>query len=278
MIAGSPANFVAPGVYAASIGGGGETNTFAVRSNSIFASESTIAGGGGNTIGANAGWATIGGGGNNTIQSSSGASESVISGGGANTIGSGADFSVIGGGFFNQVQASAYYGTIAGGTDNTITGNFLGQTIGGGQYNTNNAQYATIPGGYQNSVSGNYSLAAGHNAHAVNAGCFVWADTYINNPFYSSADNQVSFRCNGGVLFTSGSGASYQTVSWSPGSASWSFSSDRNLKDNFEAINSQAVLAKVCELPLSEWNYKRILPKAYRPDGSRFPQAVSSQR
>lgn len=168
VIGGSPANFIAAGIYGAVIGGGGQTNTYAVTSNSIFASCGTIAGGAGNTIQGNAGWATISGGGNNTIQSSSGASESVISGGGVNTIGANADFSVIGGGLFNQIQATAYYGTIAGGTDNLITGNYLGQTIGGGQYNTNNAQFATIPGGTQNSVSGNYSFAAGRNAHAIN--------------------------------------------------------------------------------------------------------------
>ena len=32
--------------------------------------------------------------------------------------------------------------------------------------------------------------------------------------------------------------------------------SDRNVKENFSAINAQAVLAKVASLPLTEWNYK----------------------
>ena len=271
IIGGSPANFVAAGVSGAFIGGGGQTNTFAVRSNSIFATCATIAGGAGNTIQGNAGWATISGGGNNTIQSSSGASESVISGGGVNTIGANADYSVIGGGLFNQIQATAYYGTIAGGTDNTIYGNYLGQSIGGGQYNTNNGQYATIPGGYKNSATGNYSFAAGVNAHAVNAGSFVWADSYVaGNPFNSTADNQVSFRCNGGVLFTSGSGASYQTVSWTPGNASWSFSSDRNLKEKLSAVDAQSVLERIDQLPIVEWNYKGYSQRHIGPIAQDF--------
>ena len=33
--------------------------------------------------------------------------------------------------------------------------------------------------------------------------------------------------------------------------------SDRNAKENFTALNPQAVLAKVAALPVTEWNYKQ---------------------
>jgi hypothetical protein len=32
--------------------------------------------------------------------------------------------------------------------------------------------------------------------------------------------------------------------------------SDRNAKENFKPVDSQAVLAKVASLPVTEWNYK----------------------
>ncbi|HKW30088.1 MAG TPA: tail fiber domain-containing protein, partial [Verrucomicrobiae bacterium] len=59
-----------------------------------------------------------------------------------------------------------------------------------------------------------------------------------------------------GVRFTSGSGAANQTVAWTPGSAGWSFSSDRNLKDRFKSVDSESVLARVSQLPIVEWSYK----------------------
>jgi hypothetical protein len=45
-------------------------------------------------------------------------------------------------------------------------------------------------------------------------------------------------------------------VAWSPGSASWSFSSDRNLKDRFETVDPASVLDRVSQLPIVEWSYK----------------------
>ena len=36
----------------------------------------------------------------------------------------------------------------------------------------------------------------------------------------------------------------------------WTNSSDRNKKENFAPVNGAAVLEKISELPISEWNYK----------------------
>jgi hypothetical protein len=202
---------------------------------------------------------------NNTVQANS--AGSVICGGDGNSIGGSLDSSIVGGAG-NAIQAQTSF--IAGGINNTIQSTAIYSTIGGGQYNTNGGQYATVPGGYGNSALGNWSLAAGDNARALNRGSFVWADSYTPNPFSSTADNQVSFRCNGGVLFTSGSGASDQTVSWTPGSASWSFSSDRNLKDNFSPVDLRAINEKVCQLPLSEWSYRGFSQRHIGPMAQDF--------
>ena len=72
----------------------------------------------------------------------------------------------------------------------------------------------------------------------------------------SSADNEVTFRCGGGVRFTSGGGGANQTVAWVPGNSFWSYSSDRALKENIAPVDPKAVLEKVAALPLAEWNYK----------------------
>jgi len=59
----------------------------------------------------------------------------------------------------------------------------------------------------------------------------------------------------GGALFTSGAGGANQSVSWSPGEASWSFTSDRNTKEDIEPVDPEAVLEKLVGLPIAEWNY-----------------------
>jgi hypothetical protein len=59
----------------------------------------------------------------------------------------------------------------------------------------------------------------------------------------------------GGVTFSTGSIAPNQTVSWSPGQASWSFTSDRNAKTRIEPLDPQSVLEKVMSLPINEWSY-----------------------
>jgi hypothetical protein len=59
----------------------------------------------------------------------------------------------------------------------------------------------------------------------------------------------------GGATFSSGAGGANQNVVWVPGSASWSFTSDRNAKDRVESVNPQSVLEKVSRVPINEWSY-----------------------
>ncbi len=276
------------------IGGGGfDGSTFA--GNQAYANASTIGGGLGNNIQSGASYATIGGGQNNVVSGISGfiggggydgslragnqvyanastigggvantiqsySIDATIGGGGLNGIGTNNLASVIGGGYLNQIQGSTLgsviaASTIAGGVNNVIQTNALYATIGGGGDNTNAAYYGTIPGGFGNVATGQFSFAAGYHAQALYQGDFVWADSQNTN-FAATTTDQVSFRCQGGVRFTSGSGAANQTVAWTPGSASWSFSSDRNLKDRFETVDSTSVLDRVSQLPIVEWSYK----------------------
>jgi hypothetical protein len=232
-IAGGNANVIQLNANSAFIGGGQFNNI------ESYSANATIAGGTGNVIQTNNYASTIGGGLGNQIQSST--DVGAVAG------------STIAGGFDNLIQTNAFNGTIAGGAFNLIENQEA--VIGGGGYNTNNAYFGTIPGGYENVAAGNYSFAVGNRAQALYSGDFVWADSQGTN-FAATTNDQVSFRCQGGVRFTSGSGALNQTVAWTPGSGSWSFPSDRNLKDRFGSVDSASVLDRVSQLPIVEWSYR----------------------
>jgi len=127
--------------------------------------------------------------------------------------------------------------------------------VSGGYSNTAGGYCSTVSGGAGNTASSRWSLAAGRRAKATHDGTFVWADSQ-NADVSSTANNQVTFRCSGGVRFLSGSGGANQQVEWAPGGSSWSFSSDRNLKEEFTSVDSEEILEKVTQLPLTEWNFK----------------------
>lgn len=59
----------------------------------------------------------------------------------------------------------------------------------------------------------------------------------------------------GDATFSSGNAGPNQNVSWVPGNASWSFTSDRNSKDRVAPVDTQFVLEKVARLPINEWSY-----------------------
>ncbi len=169
--------------------------------------------------------------------------------------------------------------TVIGGTSNeaTATQSF----IGGGLGNTAAGSFAVIPGGLRNHASGGLSFVGGRGARTDDVagttnyfGAFVWADTQDaglatslvanTQPFRSTANNQFAVRARGGVSFkvdatTIAANASDATAGCSlpsGGAASWSCSSDRNLKDGIKAISPKDVLSKVVNLPLSTWQFK----------------------
>jgi len=171
MVAGHPANYVAPGIYGATIGGGG-TPAYPGGSgltNSVLANFATVGGGAGNVAsGTNNGpggdSATVAGGwanqalGNNAAVAGGAANvvygdNSSIAGGAYNTIVS--STTTIGGGAYNNSKTNSNYSTIAGGYDNVI--NSQGATIGGGWYHIvdSNSSIATIAGGYRHYIGTN---------------------------------------------------------------------------------------------------------------------------
>jgi hypothetical protein len=244
---------VAGGDFSVVTGGQFNTNT---------GPSATIAGGRQNLCSGSQG--TIGGG----LQNTCAGDEDTIAGGQLNSSTDGWN-NTIGGGYHNAINNGVAYGTIGGGLQNTVQNSLYatvgggalnaslatGATVGGGGTNSASGPYSTVPGGQANAASGRNSFAAGRNAKAQHQGSFVWADSQAGD-FVSEFDNEVRFRCKGGVTFGSGVAGVNQWVYWVPNNGGWSFSSDRNLKERFSAIDSEAILNKVASLPVVEWSYK----------------------
>ncbi len=220
---------------------------------------STVAGGYSNQAGDAAGttsdapYATVGGG----YDNSASAGHSTIGGGDLNLVTD--DYGTIGGGGGNQAgdaagtTADAYYATVGGGGGNVASGNYSsvlggwGNTAGpaneaavaGGYLNTASGIAAFVGGGGWNDATGDYSFAAGRNANASDDYSFVWnSDSSTHS---SAATSTFNVWASGGIYWEGG--AVHTT-------------SDRNKKENFEPVDSRAVLAKVAALPMSTWNYK----------------------
>ena len=233
MIGGGEGNFIDAATVRGTIDGG--------SNNSIGQSnyDPVIGGGRNNAVSNDTYYVTIAGGVNNKIHD--GVNNGTVGGGFGNVVQSNADNAVIAGGYRNTIQTNADYGFIGGGVSNVVMWDAdKGMILGGELCTVSNAA--------------SYSLAAGRRAKAGYSGSFVWADSQ-NADFGATAADQVSFRCLGGVRFSSGTGGLNQQVSWAPGGAAWTFTSDREKKEGFENVDAAAVLEKVAALPLSWWRY-----------------------
>jgi hypothetical protein len=235
----------ASGLYA-TVGGGG--------TNSAGADHATVSGGYGNSALDAA--ATVAGGYSNRAGSSG-----AFVGGGAYNDATGAGTVIAGG---EQNVISATYATIAGGSQNVVSATY--GTIGGGRNSIVTGNYGTVPGGDNNAALGAYSFAAGHQAMAAHNGSFVWSDS--GGSATSQRNDQFLVQTNGGALFQDRTGLwvelvwditkpiSTSTGAYLSGGGIWTDNSDRNLKENFEPVDGQEVLARLAELPVTTWNYR----------------------
>jgi hypothetical protein len=277
------------GAFSATVAGGAVNTANAAWAaigggnwNKVTDENGTIAGGNNNQAGDDAGttqdasYATVGGGlGNKAL-----AKFATIAGGGRSDVqdpntGNRVtdEYGTVGGGGNNQAgddvaaTQDAGYATVSGGGWNTASSKAA--TVGGGAGNTASGVWATVPGGCSNTAEGIYSFAAGWNAKANHAGTFVWGD-YQPTDIASTRMNEVTFRCKGGVRFLSASGGNNQMVSWVPGDSLWSFSSDRNLKEDFVEVDARQALEKVIALPIAEWNFKGYSQRHVGPVAQDF--------
>jgi hypothetical protein len=154
VIGGFRANYAAPAIHGATIGGGGAQG-FSNRVTEIF---TTIGGGLANF--ASGQFATVGGGYDNTA---SGTYATV--GGGFTNRASNQSATVAGGA---RNSASGVESTVAGGLGNSTPGSWA--TVGGGTANRALSDFATVSGGWNNTASGSAAtVSGGENNSATNS-------------------------------------------------------------------------------------------------------------
>jgi trimeric autotransporter adhesin len=141
ILAGYSGNWVAPGVFGAVIGGGGQNGNL----NRVVDHVGVVGGGQNNQAGSDNGSV-----GDNTLATVAGGESNTASG----------TLSAIGGGLGNT--ASGYISAVGGGRSNAASGYV--STVGGGRNNAASGTYAFVGGGYSNQASGpihGYSTVAG---------------------------------------------------------------------------------------------------------------------
>jgi hypothetical protein len=276
---------VGGGVYDSAIGEysavcGGDLNT-------VSGTGSFIGGGGcdgsispGNSVSGNA--SVIGGGLGNAVASH----DSVIGGGQGNTIQANSDHSTIAGGYDNTINTSSGYSFIGGGKANLAGGNYSfaagqqAQALNQGAFvwaDSQNAPFAsTVNNSFNLRAQGGVFLDS--STPAINFGQTTrqMLNLYGTNYAIGVQDYTEYFRSSGGYAwYLNGSHNNNQNNPGNGGTALMTLdnsgnleckgtvysggvalTSDRNLKENFTALNAQTVLAKVAALPLTQWNYK----------------------
>ncbi len=223
----------------------------------------------GNSVDSGVVGATIGGGGDSSYPNTVTDNYGTVGGGRRNQAGDGTTsnqpYATVGGGYWNT--AGAYYATVAGGYRNTAGNSAF---VGGGFANEATGQWSAVPGGEHNEAAGHHSFAAGYLAKAKHDGAFVWGDDntgtwgILNSP----AENTFIVDASGGIWFgdvsrttaytpTIGSGVfiSTSTGAYLSTGGNWVSVSDANAKENFTPVDSQEILARVAELPVTTWNY-----------------------
>ncbi|HEX8395976.1 MAG TPA: tail fiber domain-containing protein [Pyrinomonadaceae bacterium] len=134
-----------------------------------------------------------------------------------------------------------------------------------GNFVTDESFKATVAHSFNVRATGGYwlftntgvstGLRLSHLSTNVAYGSFVWSDRSSDSSVTPTAQNQTIFRSSGGYWLYSDSGLS-TGVTLAPGSGAWQNVSDRNMKDNFKAVNPREILRGVLALPISTWNYK----------------------
>ncbi len=268
-IVGGVGNQIVAALYASILGG---FNNF-IDGNSAF---STIAGGYSNRIGGTCDSAVIGGGRENAIVGLG--LTAVIAGGTRNVIGGGSTAAVIGGGTENSVQTAAAWATIPGGFRNTAafrafaagsqakalhTGSFVWSDNQGTDFasTTTNQFNVRASGGVRlnNDTSLNFGNQTRQMINLWDTGYGIGVQT--DAQYFRSFSEFIWYRggSHSDSLGDAGSGGSQLMRLGSTGNlviaGTLSQSSDRNVKEDFAAVDAQEVLAKVAALPIQSWSY-----------------------
>jgi len=277
--------------------GGGQQNT--IQTNALYA---TLGGGYQNTIDYYGFKATIGGGSGNFIQGYGlnstiagghanrigfGAEGSTIGGGHENWIADWAGDATIGGGMGNAV--GGYGGTVSGGLSNYAGGlsafaaGRRAQALHDGTFvwaDSTDADFAsTADNQFLIRAGGGVGIGKNNPTTALDVNGVITASSgptegfevrgaaagYALHDRATGAAGRWVMFATGGTLGFYGAGNTRMSVTSAGAVTALSFNptSDRNAKENFQAVNPREVLDKVAALPISEWNFKATPGEAH---------------
>jgi hypothetical protein len=233
--------------------GGGRDNTAAAGWTPTYGGYSTVAGGQDNH--AFAMYSTVSGG----RLDSARVQYATVGGGYMNVAGAGllanpdsGEAATVAGGYSNR--AAGYFSAIGGGESNTASGWY--STVSGGINNNNAGSYSTIPGGYNGTLTSNanYSMAFGRDVYVNTAYRVVFFDSAYSGRLGINRDDHsgvgIAHPIHVGTDGTNGNGAHLTA------GGSWQNGSSRTIKENFESLDPEELLAKISSLPVEGWNYK----------------------
>jgi len=99
-------------------------------------------------------------------------------------------------------------------------------------------------------IFGSYASDFGHS------GCFIFSDTSSSTVItHPTADGQFVVRATGGIIFYTDSTMSNGAQLFN-GGGGWSFTSDRNKKENFISLDDEDILNRISKIKIKSWNYK----------------------
>jgi len=146
-------------------------------------------------------------------------------------------------------------GAVASGSNSTAMG-----------YETSASGGGSTAMGLQTTASGDYSTAMGSHVSVVEEGSFIIGDRSTTTTLARDTNNRFFARFDGGYQFYTNSAATIGVI-LNNGQSSWSALSDSSKKENFQPVNSEAILQKISNFNLGTWNYKGQDPSEYRHYG-----------
>jgi hypothetical protein len=179
--------------------------------------------------------------------------------------------------FSNTMDASgrghwidhSHHGAVVGELNAMLRSQF--STLTGRQNTLDGTQYAVVSGNRNHLIHGGGVVYGNHNRHYgpgspiiigdKNAIFGAFSGEIQSNSMISmgtssatlKSDHAIHFHAPGGVDIVSGEIA---LAHLSPNAGSWSHVSDRRVKINVQSLDTRAILSKVMDLPIMEWNYK----------------------
>jgi trimeric autotransporter adhesin len=166
--------------------------------------------------------------------------------------------STVGVGFGSGVVVSGTAGFSAG-ASNTCSG-FACTAIG---YTVRAGGQGSVALGYRTTANNDYSVAIGYRAsNNTHTGTMAMGDESTTDSVRNQADNEFRIRYNGGIRLRVSTAANGMT----PGAGgnvgcdltvvvpSWTCASSRTLKENYQPVDGEDVLARISQTPVTTWS------------------------